>query len=102
MFVIIDMEQMRMVAAARKRTHIELIREVDFPDIHSLTCNSDDGGSWTVLSRSQMDKLYRNMSGMAESPEYGEATEQLRAYVKTWPDYHKSEQELVAELQPED
>lgn len=98
MFVIIDKEQLKMVAAARKRSHTYLILEVDFPDIDSLVCNAHDGTTWTSLTREQMDRLYKNMSGLEHAPEYGECIEQLRAYVLQWDDYHKSEAELEAEL----
>lgn len=99
MFVIIDNGQLKMVAAAHKRTHIQLILEVDFPDSDCTICNANDGGSWTGFTREQMDTLYKNTSGMAEAPDYGDAIEQLRAYVLTWSDYHKSEEELAVELQ---
>jgi len=102
MFVLIDLDQLKMLAAAHKRSHTELIREVDFPDMNVMWCNANDGGSWTGFTREQMDALYKNTSGQPEAPEYGEAIEQLRSYVLTWPDYHKSEEELEAELRERD
>jgi hypothetical protein len=99
MFVLIDTDHLKMVAAAHKRSHMELILEVDFPEINSMLCNANDGGSWTGFSREQIDTLYKNTSGLEEAPEYGEAIEQLRAYVLQWSDYHKSEEQLAEERQ---
>jgi len=98
MYVLIDTKEMRMVAAAHKRSHMELIRLVDFADLDDCTCNANDGGSWTHFTREQMAQLYKNTSGLQEAPEYGEAIEQLRSYVLTWSDYPKSEEQLEDEL----
>jgi hypothetical protein len=99
MFVLIDKDRLVMLAAAHTRNHIQLVLEVDFPEINSVLCNANDGGSWTGFSREEMDTLYKNTSGMAEAPEYGDAIEQLRAYVLQWTDYHKSEADLTVERQ---
>lgn len=98
MFVIIDKSQLKMLAAAHKRSHIFLVQEVDFPTIDYIVCNAHDGSSWASFTREQMDTLYKNTSGLDQAPEYGECIEQLRAYVLQWSDYHKSEEQLEAEL----
>src|SRR5215469_18140622 len=99
MFVLIDMDDMRMIAASKKQSHMQLIRLVDFEDVNDCVCNSEVGRSWGHFTRDQMDQLYRNTSGQDASPEFGEAIKQLCAYVDTWPDYHKSEAQLEAELE---
>lgn len=98
MYVLIDKAALRMIAAANKRSHIDLVKLIDFPNLNTELVNALDGGSWTGFTREEMSTLYTNMSGAAEAPDYGVAIEQLRAYAQTWPDYPKSEAELTALL----
>ena len=96
MHIVIDRDAMKMVAAADTSKWASLIAWVDFPNVAILLVDSEFGRSWTELSDTEMKLLYRNMSGQ-EPPEYSICVEQLRAYSKSWPAYHKSEVVLEAE-----
>jgi hypothetical protein len=93
MYIVIDLDNLKMVGAAKTDSHAEAIAEVDFSNVATLIANAHDGGSWTSLSQEQLATLYKNMSGQ-DAPEYGVALHQLREYVLTWPEYSTSEEGL--------
>src|ERR1700748_493993 len=96
MFILVDKDNLMMVAAARSLNHIGLIAAVDFPNVATATFNGLDGRSWSMLSEKEVATLYTNMSG-EKAPGYGECVAQLRDYVGTWDVYHRSEAELQRE-----
>lgn len=93
MLVLIDMDNLRMVAAAPNRKWINLVAYCDFPNVDTKVLDGQELRTWTELSREQMAALYTNMSGQA-APEYSDAIKQLAAYAETWPAYAKLEHDL--------
>ena len=93
MLVLIDMDNLRMVAAAPNRKWINLVAYCDFPNVDTKVLDGQELRTWTELSREQMAALYTNMSGHA-APEYSDAIKQLAAYAETWPAYAKLEHDL--------
>jgi len=98
MLIIIDREQLRMVAAAANRKWINLVAYVDFPNVATLIVDSEEGRTWTALDAKEMAMLYTNMSGQP-APEYNVAIEQLRNYANTWGNYPKTEAELEVQAE---
>lgn len=93
MLILIDKTNLRMVAAAIKMSHMQLIAKHCFPNVASVVVDSELGRDWTKVNGGEMGILYRNMSNQP-SPGYQEAIEQLRSYGATWPVYPTSEEEL--------
>lgn len=93
MHILIDMTNLRMVAAAPTRKWINLVAYCDFPNVDTKVLDGQELRTWTELSREQMATLYTNMSGQA-APEYNESIKQLAAYAETWPAYAKLEHDL--------
>lgn len=98
MLILIDRDELKMVAAAGSRKWINLVGYVDFPGKQLVIADSLEGKTWTVLSAEEMATLFKNMSGQ-DSPPYADAIEQLRAYADTWPNYPKSEAQLEKEAE---
>jgi hypothetical protein len=98
MLILIDRDELRMVAAASNRKWINLVGYVDFPGKQLVVADSLEGKTWTVLDAEEMATLFKNMSGQ-EAPPYATAIEQLRAYGETWPNYPKSEAQLEREAE---
>jgi hypothetical protein len=98
MLILIDRDELRMVAAASNRKWINLVGYVDYPGKKLLVVDSLEGATWTPLTAEEMATLFKNMSGQ-EPPEYGQAIAQLRAYADSWPNYAKSETELEVEAE---
>ena len=94
MLILIDRDNLKMVAAASKMSHMMLIEKHLFPDVSTEIVDSQDGKLWTVFTKEEMARLYTNMSGQ-EAPDYPVAIEQLRAYSAGWSEYPTSEGELV-------
>ncbi|ABP63611.1 BcepGomrgp40 [Burkholderia phage BcepGomr] len=97
MIIVIDRDNLRMVAGTNSRNHAHLIAEVDFSNVATLLVSTEGGRDWTVLTDLEIRMMFKNMSGM-ESPPYGEAIKQLRAYGETFPVYPKGEAELERTL----
>ena len=98
MLILIDRDELRMVAAAANRKWINLVGYVDFPGKQLVVADSLEGKTWTVLSDEEMGKLFKNMSGQ-DAPPYATAIEQLRSYADSWPNYPKSESQLEREAE---
>jgi len=98
MLILIDRDELRMVAAAASRKWINLVGYVDFPGKRLVVADSLEGKTWTVLDSEEMATLFKNMSGQ-DAPPYSTAIEQLRAYSDTWPNYPKSEAQLEREAE---
>jgi len=98
MLILIDRDELRMVAAAASRKWINLVGYVDFPGKRLVVADSLEGKTWTVLDSEEMATLFKNMSGQ-DAPPYATAIEQLRAYSDTWPNYPKSEAQLEREAE---
>lgn len=98
MFILIDKDELRMVAAAESQKWINLVMYVDFPNRNLAIVDADDGKTWTTIDSDHMKKLYANMSGQLP-PGYKDCIEQLRSYANTWPNYPKSEAELEKEAE---
>jgi hypothetical protein len=94
MLILIDRDNLKMVAAASKMSHMLLIEKHLFPDVSTEIVDSQDGKLWTVFTKEEMARLYTNMSGQ-EAPDYPVAIEQLRAYSAGWSEYPTSEGELA-------
>lgn len=98
MLILVDKDELRMVAAAGSRRWINLVGYVDFPGKALAVVDSLEGRTWTVFDEEEMAKLYTNMSGQP-APAYADAVTQLRAYADTWPPYPKSEAALEVEAE---
>lgn len=98
MLILIDRDELKMVAAASNRKWINLVGYVDFPGKRLVVADSLEGKTWSVLATSEMFRLFKNMSGQ-EPPEYGDCIKQLSAYADTWPNYPKSESQLEREAE---
>lgn len=89
MFIVIDRDAMRMVAAADSHEWARYIAYCDFSHCAIAIVDSENGKSWSVFSDTEMKMLYRNMSGL-EPPPFGDCVGQLRDYARTWQNYHIS------------
>src|ERR1700739_4253298 len=98
MLILIDRDELRMVAAASNRRWLNLVGFVDFPGKRLHVVDSLIGDAWTELDRTEMATLFTNMSGQP-APEYADAIAQLRAYADSWPNYPKSESQLETEAE---
>lgn len=98
MLILIDRDELKMVAAATNRKWINLIGYTDFPGKQLVVVDSLEGKAWTVLDETEMSTLYTNMSGQP-APGYADAIVQLRSYADTWPPYSKSEAQLEKEAE---
>lgn len=98
MLILVDRDELRMVAAAGNRKWINLVGYCDFPGKRLVVVDSLEGKTWTVFDEEEMATLYTNMSGQP-APAYAEAVAQLRAYSDAWPAYPKSEAELEREAE---
>lgn len=98
MLILIDRDELRMVAAASNRKWINLVGYCDFPGKRLVVADSMEGKTWTVLDAEEMSTLFKNMSGQ-DAPPYSTAIEQLRAYADSWPNYPKSEAQLEREAE---
>jgi hypothetical protein len=98
MLILIDRDELRMVAAAANRKWINLVGYVDYPGKRLVVADSLEGKTWTVLDAEEMATMFKNMSGQ-DAPPYATAIEQLRAYADTWPNYPKSEAQLEREAE---
>jgi hypothetical protein len=98
MLILIDRDELKMVAAAGSRKWINLVGYVDFPGKKLVVADSLEGKTWTVLDAEEMATLFKNMSGQ-DAPPYATAIEQLRSYADTWPNYPKSEAQLEKEAE---
>lgn len=98
MLILVDRDELKMVAAAGSRKWINLVGYVDFPGKQLAVVDSLEGKGWTVFDEEEMATLYTNMSGQP-APAYAEAITQLRAYADRWPPYSKSEAALEIEAE---
>lgn len=98
MLILIDRDELKMVAAAGSRKWINLVGYVDFPGKELVIADSLEGKTWTVLAAEEMATLFKNMSGQ-DAPPYTDAIEQLRSYADSWPNYPKSEAQLEKEAE---
>lgn len=98
MLILIDRDELRMVAAASNRKWINLVGYVDFPGKRLHVVDSLIGDAWTELDRAEMATLFTNMSGQP-ALDYADAIVQLRAYSESWPNYPKSESQLEKEAE---
>lgn len=93
MHILVDKNELKMIAAAATRKWANLVAYVHYPEMDYVLVDSLDGPTWTQLDRDQMATLYKNMSGQ-EAPDYQEAISQLRSYADSWPNYGESEESL--------
>lgn len=97
MWIVIDRDNLRMVAAAPTHKWADLVAHVDFPNVATTLVNCDDGSTWTLLPLEQMATLFTNMSGQKPTY-YGDMLMQLRNYGGTWAPWPKNEAQLLAEI----
>lgn len=87
MLILLDMTNLKMVAASAKLARLMLIAKHCFPEVETHIVDSQDGKTWTKLTGGEMSILFTNMSGMQEAPDFPMAIEQLRNYSNSWPEY---------------